>query len=345
MGSGRAERTVATTTGAVPSSITKPRHEVLAPFHAQLAALLQQHGNRTGPLEIQVRKRQMTLTPWQKGALAAALAGGRPPASGLARIVADGIALQAKALSDLDRFERSPLPTAEERDRQLAELLYDAALGLALNAEIRRAVEALRKEGRSGLAGNLTRIAGSVAALIKQIEPHLGAEATQVARRLAAELEIDHPAGIDGDLAIPAAAGPASVPGGAAPRRVAGAGRAARSFAVRQIAVAFAAVAGVAAVAVGAFVFLSGPPDVPLDRAARMPGVLSLAGDPPAAVVTLDPSRWDQLSDAKRTGLVFGIASVLKRNGYREIEFRLPDGGTVARWESGRPVELASARD
>jgi hypothetical protein len=163
---------------ADPSEASRDREKALAPYLAQLVANDSPGGDdSTVPSSLFVADQHLTLDPWERGVLEKFRSGvdakGRPwPA-----LVAQGLALAAKCLSEAGRFETDKEVSPDEKARLVDELITVAAAGVAVCAELQSNIDQLIRDGRMGDAKQLGTFRNKVGQSVATMRNLLGSDA------------------------------------------------------------------------------------------------------------------------------------------------------------------------
>lgn len=297
---------------------------------------------------IPVENRFIELNTWEWSVLSRGLQQGvdeeatEVPIDGWPRRLAECVAFQARYLTHLSRIEDEPPLAPRELAALRAELLTDAAVGLALQEELQRDVDNLVAVGNLDDAKKLTSFRHKIGQSVGRLKEIVGEEGFRAAEARAAE------------MVLPAPKQPRL-------RRAVGSGEAdelpqqyRREMAygpvrhleavpknrVKPLLLVLAAVAIVGGIVWGATRGVEGPPPVPEEIFLQIEGVRKVAVRPPSLFVTVDADRWQELSSSKRKEMVNKVGEIASRSGYQGAHFRTRDGAAVAQWLRKTGVRL-----
>jgi hypothetical protein len=254
--------------------------------------------------------------------------------------LAEGVAFQARYLSHLSCLQDGPPPAPSELKTLRADLIVDAALGLALQEEMQRDVNNLVAVGALEEAKKLTSFRhkiGQGVGRLKEIVGEIGfaeaeARATQIVApaprqpRLAAEPDDLHerPAQFRRDL-------------GHAPVKHLQIERRDR---LRPLLLTLA----FCVLAYGFFFFTAreapGPPAIDPAIFLHVDGVQRVDVRAPSLFVTVHAKDWRELTDEGQLELVGSVGAIAEKNGYSGAHFRSTAGVTVGEWLAKTGVKI-----
>ncbi len=347
------------------------RHEALKPYLEKLAAVGKSNADAEAPLRINVGGDSFHIDPWERDALLQSLEG--PQQRGTQRwrtLLAQGVALQAKTLSDIHKLEQGGDAAG------LGEALrLDATIAFALLEELQRAVDQAVVAGEMEHARRLTQFRNKLSRCLDAVESRLQPADFQTARELSEELVAlpDHrkprraraakqpePAktpAVEQDAARIEALVKleqqldeqlrrkqrAAAPEPALPRaRPAPAPTPAPRGGMRRI--VWLVLAGLVAVWLGMVVWpqyrQSRLPVFSTDDFRDTPAVTHVVARPPSLFLTVDEDAWTAMDPTERNDLMQALGRRLSVAGYSGAHVKSSAGRTVGQWlkQSGAKV-------
>jgi hypothetical protein len=347
--------------GQEPTTKSNPqRRSVLAPYLVQLKAL--QAGRAPGS--------DMQLDAWERSVLGQIDGSASAPGNEWPVLVAEGIAFRTKFESDLRRLSEDP----DAFDVVRAQLVTDAAVGLALMAETQQSVSLMVLSGKIDSAKKLSGFRNKIVQGVSIIRETIGDTAFGNAETLSrnmtsvaiepARTGAVHAAGPTADdtpdEAAPAGHEPIDMDAllGEIPdafiRRNAAPGRNAmlRMPDVGELSprrVKWLAISlGVLVLAWSVLVLprLGKPTPLPILTQQSMPqsaAIQQLTARPPSLFIEVGRAEWKSMPSIERRQLVKEIGVVAEASGYTGVQLRDTDGNSVAQWLKSQGVWLASA--
>ncbi len=341
------------------------RLTVLAPYLMQLRAL--QAGRE--------RIDDVKLDPWESSVVAAINTSTNAPDHEWSSLVAEGIAFRTKYESDIQRLGNDP----DAVDLVRAQLVTDAAVGLALMAETQQSVNLMVLSGEIDTAKKLSGFRNKIVQGVSTIKNTIGETAFRNAETLSKKMT-----SVSGE---PSRSDPASASEPRAPESLAtekGAdelpylgepldvdsliGELPDAFIRRRtkptrptvlrasgvddaaprrlkgLAVVLAALVVIWAVLILPRLGRGG--SLPILTEQSIPqstAIRELIARPPSLYVEVDAVEWKTMSSAERRQLVKEVGEVAKASGYTGVQFRDTDGSSVAQWLRSQGVWLANA--
>jgi len=334
------------------------RHEALSEFLSGLG-LDYGEGPRVIPERLAYAGRAVNLDTWERGVLQASFSKTEGQGHSWAPLLAEGIAFQFKCQRTFDptapeeatssgaapdtEAEQDPAETESESDANLdplERLIVDAAVGLALLAEMQRAIDDLVVAGEMAEAKKLTGFRNKVAQAVGELKEIIGCDAYERAENKSGAMVASRApealaSGSNG--AVPARAG--QFPGKAGAKQQPAAAltpspaRLTRPQNLRPKLLML-----LAATLVWAVFFLPQlfRPEVPLLQTMDfegLPGVVEVTPRPPSLFVRVDDSTWGRLTDTERVDLIERIGVVADQAAYAGVHVRLrTSGAPVGQW-------------
>lgn len=277
-----------------------------------------------------------------------AAAGTIPQDDPIAVLVGQSLGLAVKARGDLGAIgahgDHRELRYAIE-----AELMLDAAVGLALVRELRAAINLAVQEADRDRASGLTRLMNETRRLVVLVKTSLAEVEHERVESLAGALT-DTPADTRpaGSTRAPSGAAGAIDPQRAGWQRVLvlGTRKARRDDPWLPSRRSVLVVALLSCLAVwSAITILPGlrRPSLDLVRSSEIIDARqfeSVDARVSSMFLTVDPGRWAAWSSAERHATLERVAGVLRERGYSGMFVRLTDGTAAGRWLADRGVEL-----
>lgn len=340
------------------TAVARPdRQQFLMPYLERLAAL-DGHAESPGvPSRINIGSRSVLVEAWERGVVLGLLKGGDVE-TGWPGLLAHGVALQVKSLSDLERLGRD---TAEDEQAGIRdELTIDAAFAMAMMAEMQWAIDRLVVVGEIDPARKLTRFRNKLGHQVAELRETLGEQGLEQAECLAAELRAEAERALA--EANGAGEGEARAPNalwslerhldqrGETPTRRPGVVVSRRSRLKRRRSLVLPLTV-VLVVSVAAWVVLVLRPalsrvELPVFNLAdfrEVPVVTEVLAKPPALYVKVDEREWRALSDEQRRRAVMAIGQRIAPAEYTGANLTDSKGRTVARWLKHAGVKLVEA--
>lgn len=333
------------------------RRNVLAPYLIRLKALRSGHATLDG----------VRLDAWERGIVERH---GSASGEEWFALVAEGLAFRKKYADDMHRLTGSD---AQAEDIVRAQLVTDAAVGLALMAETQRSVTLMVLSGEIDVAKKLAGFRNKLVQDVSTIKKTIGESAFQGAQTISkrmtaadvtddASLASAEPASDGFDPEVPHSgepldvdtlikelpdtiirrSAPSAVPVNldvaavdeGGPRRIKG------------LLIVLAALVAVWSVLI--LPKLGGGEPLPLLTKQQMPqngAIRELVARPPSLFVEVDGAEWMAMSRGDRRQLVKEIGGIAAASGYTGVQFRDTYGSSVAQWLDRQGVWLASATD
>ena len=317
----------------------KNRHAVLAPYLDRLAQALQGRNDAVPTI----------ADTWESKIVGRVLGSSNHDGAGEAgeadeadeadedwwTLVVDGVAFLNKLEADMGRLKTSEAIAADKVTTLHAQLMTDAAIGLALMEECQRAVDAIVLSGRIDQAKKVTAFRSKIVQAVAGIKETIGPVAYQAAETLSARMIPEARL-----LRGPALKNAKLPPGRTTVKPV----RHASARAVRapepdpspNYTRPLLVLLGLLLVAWAVFVLpLLNRPELPLISETQVPVSDAIAGltpRPPSLFVEIDRAAWDGLAEGGREQLVADVGSVAKASGYSGVVFRDASGKVHAQW-------------
>lgn len=347
------------------------RDEFLAPFVEPIAAAIEHHAEDSeSGLVVAFDGRELEIDSWSRQVVAEVLDATDGTRLSAYRIV-EALALRAKIHEDLQRckilasvaspgadFEAALVPDAgdEEREAERAqrapdhlqeELTRDAALGLAILAEIQKVIDATVVSGNIQLAKSLTgfrppfhHAVNDVRELLNEHESSLATQMSETLVRTPEDIELprvrrkkkrrrkDNFAEFeDGAREVVEEAPKVEKPSSSRRR-------------TRAMVFLFVALVGIWGALLVPRLLKERLPELEARDFGYRGIVQKVIARPPSLYVTIDTQSWDRLSERERVQMVEDFAFDLSKAGYSGARFATPNGHTVARWLKARGAEL-----
>jgi hypothetical protein len=307
----------------------------------------------------------LELEGWERRAVEQGLDGDGANGKWEALLV-EGVALQSKYLSELDRVRREEPVDPEQWETVLSQLTTTASIGLALMVELRRVIDAKILGGDMAWAKKLSSFRNKLGKIVAQIKARIGPEKYQEAELLSTELitpiEPVETADTAGTMQPNEAAGAAEQMEKA--RRILEAEgddtapqpikldhsskvRLGRIVSAEPKANRVLPLTLFFVVALAAWGLLVAPrywkPTVPVltqQELVYSPAIRQVIARPPSLYVVVNVSEWNQLPPERREELVREIGATAEAAGYTGAQFRTEKGASVASWSPARGVSL-----
>jgi hypothetical protein len=344
------------------------REELLGPYLRKLAGLGQHQGQAEFPSRITIGAQSFHVDPWERQAVLRSLESAPFGPQRWYSLLAQGVALQVKALADIEKLTAAK--SADNRAVARAELQLDAAIGFALMTELQRTVDQMVVAGEMELANRVTQFRNKLSHGVRALEEFIGRDALDEAEDHAHKLVIlpevpgakrkeDAPGHTKGQLDLQtllkleedllrAAAQPALLPAErAAPPPVvssvlsAGPRLSLRAFlgiVLLSLAAAWYTVVGRRALNRAEL------PAFSLAEFRSTPQIVQIVSRPPSLFVVLEDKAWRGMSDSQRLELVESVGRRLSAVGYTGAHFSSSAGRTVAQWLRKTGAQLITGR-
>jgi len=320
--------------GAPPGARETVRRQALEPYLLRVRAWLDE--GAAAPLHLAGRK--LAADPWiRERALA--------PGDGPGPVLCQALALLLKVAEDTSVLEAAAPPARDELYRAQAELMLDAAMGMALSRELQRAVDDAVRRGHIEPAKRLSRFHHDLRHAVGAAKARI-AESERARAETLTDSLTDQPreAGAADDTLDRAARETA------ARVEIAERSRRTRLVSLKRALLpartdlllgllAISAVAWLFVVKLPARVGVAPPRPLTLKELAD-PAILRVEARPPSLYVELASRVWTRYEEAERRGLLERASVILLTGGYAGALFRTDDGRPVARWLSDRGIEL-----
>lgn len=313
------------------------RGEALKPVIAMIRQLLRKQAAQPGVIKFAIKQYTVEVTAWERSQLEPVLGGETlSPNSYLYRML-EGVAVQAKALKDLQEIEAAQEWTDEQRSTARRNLAFLFALALAIQEELDRTVEEVVAGGRRALGKNLSEFTQRMAQKLQPVRDGLTEEeirsAEETARSLfsgACETEATGP--VPGQPERPAKPEPA--PGETVEeKRPRPEPKKSKIQANRGLIIAGVLTFVLVFVAIFLAIYLDLFASKDISEGLRfVQGVRNYSGQVPNLTVTLDPDQWKSYDRGQRTMRLLEIKAAAEKGDYTQAEIRTPDGKVVARW-------------
>jgi hypothetical protein len=338
------DSTVQTSVGtADPAVSNREREEALAPYLAELVAGNAAADDSTDPPSLFVDDQCLTLEPWERGVLAKFGSGvdikGRPWPT----LVIQGLAFEAKCLSEVRRFENDEELSSDERAGLVDDLITVAAAGVAVFGELQSNIDQLIRDGRMGDAKALGTFRNRVGQSVATMRNLLGSDAFASAEVAAA--------------AMPAILGQTATEDTFAEdddrrrvpmqfKRDAPAVHMIQRNTVEERKPVWLLLA-ILIVCASAWIVMTvtqpdyiAPPELTLERFRGIEAIRSIEAKRPSVFVTLDAGAWSRMPRGDRRNVMDEIGHVAERAGYSGAQVWTTDGKTVGRWLKRTGIRL-----
>jgi hypothetical protein len=287
----------------------------------------------------------LELERWEMDAVMKGAHGARSGGNGWEALLAEGVALHAKFLSETDRMEtEEPLPP-EQWEQIRTQLIWTGAIALALMEELQRAVDAMVLSGGMKQAKKLSSFRNKLSRLSGQIEERVGEKAFRQAAALAGELVAPAepltpvpPRLQEQDEGPPLPARFERHTSAGAVQHVEVVEK--RPAKAKPLLIAFATVLVLWMVIVAPRLFKSEIPTLTRDEVAFSPAIKSVIARPPSLYLVVDGAAWEGMPTDQREDLVRQVGKTAEDAGYSGVNLRLDAGGTVGQWSATRGVQL-----
>jgi len=329
------------------------RRRYLGSYFEALAAFARNSADKGRPEPIPVGSHPISVEQWEWDALTEWARSRRE--EGWQFLLVEGLALEARCASDMQRASGGGAATAQGWESVYADLHFDAILGFRMMAEVQHAVERMVLRGRIVEAKRLTQFRQRIAATVNATGSFLGEARLREAEAMASVVaDAPEPAAGTQEVNDPAPTGTelkalleleeklqknaeiveAQTADSGAPWAVATAEPERRLWPMRTV------FAPVLAALVFVWLALVAWPALTREdlRAVTMadfedtPAVRSVVARPPSLFVAVDDEKWRALSDEERRTVVERIARVIEPLGYTGAHFAGGGGGFLAQW-------------
>ena len=150
---------------AETGSVGVGRRDALSPYLDYLSASMGAANSEEGRTEPNFPPR-LDLDRWEVSALEQGLSAEDPAAEAWETLLAEGVALQAKFLVETEQVGNDDALQPELREQVQDQLIQTAAIGLALQVEIQRAVDAMILGGQMNQAKKLTQFRNKLGQMV-----------------------------------------------------------------------------------------------------------------------------------------------------------------------------------
>jgi hypothetical protein len=312
----------------------KQRYAVLAPYLDRL------DGGEAGG---------STLDPWEKSVLEQTIVAADSTSDDWAILVAQGIALQSKYRDDRRPLETSDSIPPETLTTLHAQLMTDAAIGLALMEETQRAIDLMVLSGQIDEAKKLTGFRTKLVQTVSRIKETIGPTAYRAAETLSAKMvppqEDKLATGTAEDREPPPAfikRTHTTVKPTPAPKP-----KKRKTASIEDRTKPLIALLAVLILAWVVFILPRlNRERLPVITEQEMPqsaAIRELMARPPSLFIEVDSQTWNAMSAADRRQLVKEVGEVAEASGYTGVQFRDSTGISVAQWLLTQGVWLASS--
>ncbi|ANM30142.1 hypothetical protein ABI59_11990 [Acidobacteria bacterium Mor1] len=169
------------------AAVVPGRQETLRPYLDKLFSIGGKSDGSDRPLNITIGSHSLAIDAWEREILRDILAPEETPS--WQPLLAEGLALQTKLLSDLARYESKGDSAPEEaRTRMLTELCNDATIAYALMTEMQSTIGEMVLSGRMEDAKRLTQHRNKLSQNLGRLTPVLGEPAMRTAKSTSADL-------------------------------------------------------------------------------------------------------------------------------------------------------------
>jgi len=290
----------------------------------------------------------LDLNPWELQALHRGLEADPGEHGDWERLLAEGVALQARYVDDLALLEQDVALTPEELDVAHAPLLRTAAVGIALLEELQRVIDAMILGGKMGEAKRLSSFRGKLSSSVAEIRDRVGDQAFAEAETTAAE------------MIAPVAEHPARRPSleeldEEPPRQIRldrHAGKVSGFEVVDPPRDRIKPLLTIFALAFVAWLVLVLPrawkteiPALEAREVTTSPVVEQVLVRPPSLFLIVDEAAWSAMPVESREALVRQVGGKAESNGYTGVNVRTGDGTTVGQWTRARGIRLIAGGD
>lgn len=324
------------------------RQEVLMPFLERLCL-------SEGRLSLPATERRLgfsaellDLDPWEQEVLETALrrrAG--EPADACSCLMAEGVAFQAKCLTQFGRLEDPAHRTPDAWGSFCEELVVDAAVGIALLEELQREIDTFVREGELERAKRLSGFRNKLVRNVKRLKEAIGAEGARRAEAHAATMiaPVESGPGAGVSLELPDWARTPTRRSKAQTKRRRPEPPMART---QRRTNRLAWLTALLIVACGAWLALILPAQLARVELqvletrdfASVPEVASIQARPPSLFVRVDGVRWNDADRERRLAAIESIGAIAARAGYSGAHVTDSGGVAVASWTEGRGPRL-----
>jgi hypothetical protein len=337
------------------SEQTDPRRiRALEPYLARLRSW--NEAPDAGPAQIRVGTRAVRVESWERRLLREEPTAGGSGRDDMAGLLAQGLALVAKSLVDLQRLSDAGGHHAVDLFALQADLMLDAAIGIALLRELQVTVDTLVRGGRVEDARRITEFRNRLNRLVAEVKNTISDSERRRAETLSGGLGGGDALGrlaaeIDAHVVQERAAQEKQeqeTPSRSrwrpwARRRLRRAGNALRIVVPSRTSVLAAGVVMAAAVWVGlvavpsAVVRARDPRPVAVLRTGPILGVDARA---PSVYVTVEAVAWDTLGESERLRAMHDLVRGVPSEDWSGVFVRTSDGRPVARWLRSAGIAL-----
>ncbi len=329
------------------------RRRYLGSYFETLATFARNMADKARPSSIALGPHTLSVDPWEWDAVAEWARS--PREDGWRFLLVEGLALEARCVSDMERATGGEATTAEGWESVCGDLHFDAILGFKLMAAIQAAVERMVLHGRIDQAKKLTQFRHRMAEAVSSTGSFLGEAKLREAETLASVVSAAPEPVAGEDVADPAPSQDElrallameeklqkkseldearTVAAAAAPRVVI------VEATVRHLPPVRTALASALAALILVWLALVAWPALKNNRLRvvtmadfeQAPAVRSVTARPPSLFVSVDDEMWLSLSDEERQTIVERIAGVIEPLGYTGAHFTDARSGVLAQW-------------
>jgi hypothetical protein len=320
------------------------RAAALAPYLSLVGLLMKQKREHDSRLRISIRKHTIEVQSWERAQLRDQLDDGIPSVGTFGFLLCEGLAAQARALSDLNRWETATSTEGADNAPIRKDMVIAGALVIAVHSDIEAVTRELIAKGRSGQAHYLADFGKRMLDGMAPFTTALGEDGVSEAQTLAPTIASMRPENLEPPPAPAPRTREIEVEEvvGLSPARDSATAQKTRTgrgpdgkFHISTLhTVVVAAV--VAALVIGGYFAVGAILTEKLTVARCLKyvhGINTFQGDPPLLKVTVDPDYWKDLDPSGRTAMVHDVAAGLSRLGYTQAVLLSPDGKEVGRWD------------
>jgi hypothetical protein len=288
----------------------------------------------------------LTLDPWERRVVEKFGSGVEAEGWSWPKLVAQGLAFEAKCLSGSGQLETDDEVPPELKAKLVDELITVAAAGVAVFAELQSSVSQLIRDGRMGDAKHLSRFRNRVGQSVALMRNLLDGEAFARAEANSA-----------GMLAAPVRTAtkststksesrkrvPTQFKRDPAPVRMIHRSGVKKRTLVWPL---LAALVVCLAVWIGVTVtrpHYVAPPELTIEQFRHVEAIRKVEAKRPSVFVKLDRSTWSRIPQKDRQNVIREIGHVAEQAGYSGAQVWTTDGTAVGRWLKKTGVRLANA--
>jgi hypothetical protein len=318
---------------AETGSFDNERRGALGPYLDHLSASLREAGDADGPSF----PPRLDLDRWEATTVEQGLRGDAGEAGGWEYLLAEGVALQAKFLVEAEQWQDDPQAQPELLEQLRAQMEQTAAIGVALQTEIQRVVDAMIVGGDMNRAKRLTNFRNKLGHLVADIAERIGAEAH--ARALIQAEGLVSPLKMQ-TASRPRIKEPEREPPKQAKFDKYANVKLATSIEVRRkrpnrarpLLVVFAVSLAAWAIFIAPRMFRTEIPELSRAELSFSPAIQQVTARPPSLYLVVDRAEWRGMTTAQRQDLTLQVGQTAEAVGYTGVNIRYDDGTTVASW-------------